>query len=139
MKEDGQSKPLTRQAIKIVCLCIAWYSFSSANNVLGKQVFNVFPYPMTLCMAHLLALNAFLGPALAILNVQPAPYMSRKFYLKRVAPLAAGKLFATLSAHLSILKVPVSYAHTGKWVCVMVYRAGGGRREFGIWGASRKI
>ncbi len=107
------SKPLTRQAVKIVCLCIAWYAFSSVNNVLGKQIFNVFPYPMTVCMVQLLTLNAFLGPALAVLDVQPAPHFNRRFYLRRVAPLALGKLFATLSAYLSILKVPVSYAHTG--------------------------
>ena len=113
MKEDEEPKSLTRQAIKIVCLCIAWYSFSSANNVLGKQIFNVFPYPMTVCMVQLLALNAFLGPTLAILNVPAAPHMRRKFYIRRIVPLAAGKLFATLSAHVSILKVPVSYAHTG--------------------------
>lgn len=114
MAGDGESKLLGRQAIKIVCLCIAWYSFSSANNVLGKQIFNVFPYPMTVCMVQLLAINAFLGPALAILNIQPAPYMTRKFYVRRMTPLALGKLFATLSAHVSILKVPVSYAHTVK-------------------------
>lgn len=110
---DKTTKSLSRQAVKIVCLCVAWYSFSAANNVLGKQIFNVFPYPMTVCMVQLLALNAFLGPSLALLNVEPAPYMSRKFYVRRIAPLAVGKLFATLSAHISILKVPVSYAHTG--------------------------
>lgn len=114
---EKTTKPLKRQAIKIVCLCVAWYSLSSANNVLGKQIFNVFPYPMTVCMVQLLALNAFLGPSLAMLNVEPAPYMTRKFYLKRMVPLAVGKLFATLSAHISILKVPVSYAHTGMYMC----------------------
>ncbi len=112
----SDSKPLTRQAIKIVCLCVCWYSFSSANNVLGKNIFNVFPYPMTVCMVQLLTLNAFLGPALAILDVQPAPHLSRRFYMRRIVPLALGKLFATLSAHLSILKVPVSYAHTSECV-----------------------
>ena len=107
-------KYVSREALKIICLCVAWYSFSSANNVIGKQIFNVFPYPMTLCMAQLLALNAFLGPSLALLNVEPAPYISRRFYIRRMTPLALGKLFASLSSQLSILKVPVSYAHTGK-------------------------
>lgn len=107
-------KSVRREAVKIVCLCLAWYSLSAANNVLGKQIFNVFPYPMTLCMAQLLALNAFLGPSLALLNVEPAPYLSRRFYVRRMAPLAIGKLLASLSAQISVLKVPVSYAHTGK-------------------------
>ena len=110
---EKTTKPLTRQAVKIVCLCVAWYSFSAANNVLGKQIFNVFPYPMTVCMVQLLAVIAFLGPSLALLDVEPAPHMSRKFYLRRIVPLSFGKLLASLSAHISILKVPVSYAHTG--------------------------
>lgn len=107
-------KPIKRQAIKIVWLCVAWYSFSSANNVIGKQVFNIFPYPMTLCMVQLLALNALLGPGLALLNVQPAPYTTRRMYTRRIVPLAFGKLLGTLSAHVSILKVSLSYAHTGE-------------------------
>ena len=69
---------------------------------------------MTLCMVQLLVMNVFLGPTLALLDVPPAPHFTRRFFVRRLAPLAAGKLLATLSAHLSILKVPVSYAHTGK-------------------------
>ena len=65
-------------------------------------------------MTQLLALNAFLGPSLALLDVDPTPYLSRRFYVRRMVPLAIGKLMATLSGHVSILKVPVSYAHTGE-------------------------
>ncbi len=107
---------ISREALRIICLCVSWYSFSSANGVLGKQIFNEFPYPMTLCMSQLLALNAFLGPSLSLLNVEPSPYISRRFLVRRLLPLALGKLLATLSAHLSILKVPVSYAHTGECI-----------------------
>lgn len=106
-------KTVFREALKIVTLCIAWYTFSATNNVLGKKIFMVFPYPLTLSMSHYLALAAFLGPTLAMLNVEPAPYLGTRFYIRRIVPLAAGKLLASFSSHLSILKVPVSYVHTG--------------------------
>ncbi len=103
-----------RQIVKIVCLCVAWYFFSSFNNVVGKKIFHVFPYPVTLCMVQLIVLNAFLGPSLTLLGVDRAPYVSRRFYVRRIVPLSVGKMLLVVSAHISILKVPVSYAHTGK-------------------------
>ena len=106
-------KTVFREALKIVTLCLAWYTFSATNNVLGKKIFMVFPYPLTPSMTHYLALAAFLGPTLAVLNVEPSPFISKRFYVRRIVPLAAGKLLASFSSHLSILKVPVSYAHTG--------------------------
>lgn len=106
-------KTVLRQALKIVFLCACWYSISAANNVLIKQIFQVFPHPMTVTMVHLLAVCAFLGPTLTVLNVEPTPYVSRRFFLRIMVPLAIGKLFASLSGHVSILKVPLSYAHTG--------------------------
>ena len=105
-------KSKSRKALKIFLLCLAWYSFSTSNNILGKKIFYVFPYPVTICMAQLFVLNAFLGPSLTLLGVERAPHISRKFYIRRLIPLSIGKLFAVVSAHISILKVPVSYAHT---------------------------
>ena len=111
-------KAISRQILKIVFLCVCWYSFSAVNNVLGKQILTVFPYPITLSMVHLLSATCLLGPALAMLDVDPVPHLSRRFYCKRLVPLALGKLFVSISAHISIWKVPVSYAHTG--VCLSV-------------------
>jgi len=104
---------VSRQAMRIFLLCVSWYTFSSSNNILGKKIFNVFPYPITLCMVQLVTLNAFLGPSLTLLGVEGSPYINRKFYIRRIIPLAFGKMLLVVSAHISILKVPVSYAHTG--------------------------
>ena len=38
------------QAAKVASLCLLWYAFSSASNIVGKQILNEFPYPMTLSM-----------------------------------------------------------------------------------------
>ena len=108
------SQSLTREAIKIVFLCVCWYSCSAGNNVTLKKILQVFPYPMTISMVHVLTLTCLLGPILAILNVEPTPHLQRRFYLKRILPLAFGKVMASISSHISILRVPVSYAHTGK-------------------------
>ena len=118
-------KSFAQQAIKIVFLCVCWYSLSATNNVLGKQILSVFPHPMTLSMVHLIALNCFLGPTLAVLDVAPTPHLSRRYYLRRMAPLALGKLLASISSHISIWKVPVSYAHTGEFMymlCLVIIR-----------------
>ena len=108
------AKSLGREALKIVFLCACWYASSSGNNITLKRILQVFPYPLTISMIHVLTLTSFLGPILALLNVEPTPHLPRRFYVKRIVPLAVGKVFASVSSHISILRVPVSYAHTGE-------------------------
>lgn len=103
-----------RDTIKIVLLCVMWFCFSSATNIVGKQILTVFPYPTTLTMVQLMVINCFLGPTLTLLSVKESPHVSRRDFMRRVAPLGVGKIMASVSAYVSILKVPVSYSHTGK-------------------------
>lgn len=102
-----------RDTIKIVFLCVIWFCFSSATNIVGKQILTVFPYPTTLTMVQLMVINCFLGPSLTLLNVKESPHVSRRHFMRRIAPLGVGKIMASVSAYISILKVPVSYSHTG--------------------------
>ena len=68
---------------------------------------------VSVSQVHLIAINCFLGPSLKLLDVTDTPHITRKYYIRRILPLALGKLFASVSSHVSIWRVPVSYAHTG--------------------------
>ena len=107
-----------RDTIKVVFLCAIWFSCSSATNITGKQILTIFPYPTTLTMVQLMVINCFLGPTLTLLNVKESPHVSRHQFMRRVAPLGIGKIMASISAYISILKVPVSYSHTGRFLLV---------------------
>ena len=76
---------------------------------------NDFPYPMTLTMVQLLSVAVYSGPMLSFLGVRMSRNdFSWKYFLKFIVPLAFGKFASSVLAHISIWKVPVSYAHTVK-------------------------
>ena len=103
-----------KEFVKLVCLCLLWYAISSANNVVGKTLLNYFPYPNTLSMVQLLSITVYSEPVLRCLRIRPHAEMSWSYYASVIVPLATGKFLAVLFSHISIWKVPLSYAHTGK-------------------------
>jgi len=112
---DNDKRETYKKAIQIVCLCLAWYVTSSANSVVGKIVLSDFPYPMTLSMVQLASISVYLIPVMKAWKV-PSTKPSEiplKYWFQMIIPLAFGKFFASVSSHVSIWKVPVSYAHTG--------------------------
>ncbi len=115
---DGSSPRLTWSELgdfcRIVSLCVCWYSVSSANGVMGKWILSEFPHPMTLTLVQLAAITVFARPALRALGIRPMTGLSRRHYWRMVVPLAAAKFLSSVFAHVSIWKVPVSYAHTVK-------------------------
>ena len=100
--------------IKLILVCMLWYISSASGNVIGKLVLNEFPYPMTMTMVQLASAAIYLGPIYKLLGVPHAGEISRRYYLVMIIPLAFGKFVSSLSSHISIWKVSVSYAHTGK-------------------------
>ena len=104
------------EALKILVLCIAWYGASSANNIVGKVILSDFPYPMTVSMVQLLSISVYLLPILSIWSVPSAKGIQLKYWFTMILPLAFGKFAASVSSHISIWKVPVSYAHTGECI-----------------------
>ena len=107
---------MKKEIVIIVVLCLFWYSTSSLNNVIGKRLLNQFPYPLTVTIVQLFSITAFSGPALKVLGIQPRKNadISWSYFKKLIIPLAFGKFLATVFSHISLWKVPASYAHTGK-------------------------
>ncbi|XP_044742265.1 solute carrier family 35 member E1 homolog isoform X2 [Chrysoperla carnea] len=104
----------TREVITILSLCILWYLVSGTNNVIGKMLLSDFPYPITVTMVQLLSITVYSGPFLSLWGVRKYVDISWSYFFKLIIPLAFGKFFASAFSHLSLWKVPVSYAHTVK-------------------------
>jgi solute carrier family 35 protein E1 len=107
-----------KEVVTVLFFCILWYVVSSSNNVIGKMLLNDFPYPMTVTMVQLTSITLYSGPFFNMWGVRKFVDISWGYYMKVIVPLALGKFLASVSSHVSIWKVPVSYAHTGK-VCTL--------------------
>ena len=104
---------LHAESLKIIGLCVLWYSASSVNNVIGKIVLSDFPYPMTISMVQLCSIVLCLLPVLYARDIPKAQGIPVKYWFTMIVPLAMGKFFSSVSSHFSLWKVSVSYAHTG--------------------------
>ncbi|XP_027206964.2 solute carrier family 35 member E1 homolog [Penaeus vannamei] len=102
------------EILRVLLLCVLWYLVSSSNNVVGKTLLNEFPYPMTVTMVQLVSISLYSSPVLRWMGVRRRAEISWSYYKKIVIPLAFGKFLASVSSHISIWRVPVSYAHTVK-------------------------
>ncbi|XP_015601265.1 solute carrier family 35 member E1 homolog [Cephus cinctus] len=105
----------SREMMTILFLCILWYIVSGSNNVIGKMVLSEFPYPMTVTMVQLTSITIYSGPFFNLWGVRRyASDIPWGYYFRLIVPLALGKFLANVFSHVSIWKVPVSYAHTVK-------------------------
>ncbi|XP_076683820.1 solute carrier family 35 member E1 homolog [Andrena cerasifolii] len=104
-----------REVLTVVFLCVLWYVISSSSNVVGKMLLSDFPYPMTVTMVQLTSITIYSGPFFNLWGVRKyASDIPWGYYLRLIVPLALGKFLANVFSHVSIWKVPVSYAHTVK-------------------------
>ncbi|XP_023215333.1 solute carrier family 35 member E1 homolog isoform X2 [Centruroides sculpturatus] len=102
-----------KEICHVIVLCVIWYAVSSGNGVIGKTVLNDLPYPMTVTMVQLLTVTVGCGPMIALTGIQTHHVsITWNHYIKFIVPLACAKFFSSVSSHISIWKVPVSYAHT---------------------------
>nr|CAD7427069.1 unnamed protein product [Timema monikensis] len=107
-------KKQMNEFLKILFYCCLWYIISSSNNVIGKMLLNDFPFPMTVTMVQLTSITIYSGPIFNMWGVRRFVDIGWRYYIKMILPLAVGKFLASVFSHVSIWKVPVSYAHTVK-------------------------
>ncbi|XP_064031164.1 solute carrier family 35 member E1 [Pogoniulus pusillus] len=122
----GARGPALREGARVSALCLAWYGLSAGGNVVNKLLLGGFPRPVTVSLFHILGLCGLLPPLLRAWRVPPAgpSQLPPRAYPRYILPLAFGKYFASVSAHVSLWRVPVSYAHTVKatmpiWVVLL--------------------
>lgn len=106
----------SRQIFNVITMCLLWYIISSSNNVIGKMVLSEFPYPMTVTMVQLSSITLYSGPFFNLWGVRKYTNLTWPYYMRLIVPLALGKFLASVTSHISIWKVPVSYAHTGNYI-----------------------
>ena len=106
----------SREVVTIIILCLMWYIISSSSNVVGKILLSDFPYPMTVTMVQLTSITVYSGPFFNLWGIRKyTSDISWGYYLRLIVPLALGKFIGNVFSHVSIWKVPVSYAHTGMY------------------------
>ncbi|EFN86611.1 solute carrier family 35 member E1 homolog [Harpegnathos saltator] len=104
-----------REVVTVLFLCVLWYAISSSSNVVGKMLLSVFPYPITVTMVQLTSITIYSGPFFNLWGVRRyTSNITWSYYMRLIVPLALGKFLASVFSHVSIWKVPVSYAHTVK-------------------------
>ncbi|XP_014206743.1 solute carrier family 35 member E1 homolog [Copidosoma floridanum] len=113
---DGSEAKESREVLSTVFLCLLWYVVSSSSNVAAKALLSDFPYPITVTMVQLTTISLFSGPLFSLWGVRrtSTSLITWSYYFKLIVPLAVGKFLGNLLSHVSIWKVPVSYAHTVK-------------------------
>ncbi|XP_074603688.1 solute carrier family 35 member E1 homolog [Brevipalpus obovatus] len=106
---------LPKSELIIVILCILWYLVSSSNAIVTKTILSGFPYPMTVSIVQLASIFLFLKPIVYYLGTPGKEVtFERRYFWRMIIPLALGKFTASLSSHISMWKVPISYSHTVK-------------------------
>lgn len=108
------SNDKSKQMFTMVALCLLWYITSSSTNVIEKMVLSTFPYPMTVTMVQLTSITLYSGPLFSLWGIQKYSNIPWSYYLRLIVPLALGVFFSSVTSHISIWKVSVSYAHTVK-------------------------
>nr|AKN21650.1 slc35e1 [Schmidtea mediterranea] len=102
--------------VTALVLCTIWCIISVLNNIISKSLLNNFPYPLTSTLAQLLATAICAYPLVKIWKIPEINWkdISYKYIVKMIIPLGFGKFMAACGTHISVSKLPVSYAHTVK-------------------------
>ncbi|XP_011499662.1 PREDICTED: solute carrier family 35 member E1 homolog [Ceratosolen solmsi marchali] len=116
MGQNVEESKERREFLAIVFLCPLWYAVTSSSNVTAKALLSDFPYPITVTIVQLTTISLFSGPLFNLWGVRRSSrtLITWNYYFRLIVPLAFGKFLGNVLSHVSIWKVPVSYAHTVK-------------------------
>lgn len=98
---------------RLIILLFMWYASSSFQNIWGKTVLKKLPHPMTMTVMQM-GTNCVVLPMLMSVWNKRRRTFSRKYFVRSILPLSMLKLVASMSSFITLLQVPVSYAHTVK-------------------------
>eukprot|EP00127_Corallochytrium_limacisporum_P003991 Clim_evm40s156 gene=Clim_evmTU40s156 len=102
-------------AMKVTILCALWFTFSAITNNVGKAVYQHFPFPITLTMVQVISVWLYMEICVNVFGVSEYQKIPNREQLYRyILPLSFGKVTSSVFAQISIMLVPVSYAHTVK-------------------------
>mmetsp|Transcript_22788 Transcript_22788/g.68639 ORF Transcript_22788/g.68639 Transcript_22788/m.68639 type:complete len:347 (+) Transcript_22788:286-1326(+) len=103
----------SRSSWRLLGLVSVWYASSVMQNIWGKSVLKKLPHPKTLTMAQFATINVVLPLLMSLWNKRRRKFDTRT-YRTALIPLSLLKLLASVATFTTLLKVPVSYAHTVK-------------------------
>lgn len=98
---------------KFVCNCCAWYISSSLTNNTGKQILNVFRFPVTLTFVQFGLVALWCYATARALQVTQIRQPTREI-AKTIVPLAIFLIVGHVFSSIAISRVPVSLVHTIK-------------------------
>lgn len=78
------------------------------------MILQQFPFPMTVTMVQLTSISLWSLPMLKVFKIRDYESSGWAYHRRMLIPLAFAKFISSVFAHISIWKVPVSYAHTVK-------------------------
>ncbi|KJE96983.1 solute carrier family 35 member E1, variant [Capsaspora owczarzaki ATCC 30864] len=111
----AQTAAVARQTVvHVVGICVLWFLSSALTNNVGKTVLMKFPFPTTVTMTQQLVITFCMYLTLYVFRLHPRQPISMSQYRSLILPLSLAKILTSISSHVSLWLVPVSYAHTIK-------------------------
>lgn len=110
---NTNSVSFTPDTIKFVLLCILWYTSSAVTNNTGKQIMNVFRFPLTLTFVQFGFVSGYCFIWANVFGFGRIKYPTRQV-IETTMPLSLFQVAGHIFSSLAIARVPVSFVHTIK-------------------------
>ncbi|KAI8052575.1 triose-phosphate transporter family-domain-containing protein [Gilbertella persicaria] len=110
-KEQATFKSFTSSFL--IC-CFLWYLSSSFSSNTGKQIMNVFKYPVTLTFAQFFFVACWCAIMEQLVSRSTGIKKPTRIIFQTIAPLSLFMIVGHIFSSISISRIPVSLVHTIK-------------------------